>query len=118
MITPLHKVLINKDMVENMKRGSVIVDLASENGGNCELTQKDKVVNHNGFIIDGTSNFPATMQVHASQLYARNVSSFVNYMIKDGELNLDLEDVIIAGAMFTHKGEITHQPTNELATNT
>jgi NAD(P) transhydrogenase subunit alpha len=111
-------VLINKDMVENMKRGSVIVDLASENGGNCELTQKDKVVNHNGVIIDGTSNFPATMQVHASQLYARNVSSFVNYMIKDGELNLDLEDVIIAGAMFTHKGEITHQPTNELATNT
>ena len=111
-------VLINKEMVENMKRGSVIVDLASENGGNCELTQKDKVVNHNGVIIDGTSNFPATMQVHASQLYARNVSSFVNYMIKDGELNLDLEDVIIAGAMFTHKGEITHQPTNELATNT
>ena len=111
-------VLINKEMVENMKRGSVIVDLASENGGNCELTQKDKVVNHNSVIIDGTSNFPATMQVHASQLYARNVSSFVNYMIKDGELNLDLEDVIIAGAMFTHKGEITHQPTNELATNT
>ena len=111
-------VLINKDMVENMKRGSVIIDLASENGGNCELTQKDKVVNHNDIIIDGTSNFPATMQVHASQLYARNVSSFVNYMIKDGELNLDLEDVIIAGAMFTHKGEITHQPTNELATNT
>ena len=111
-------VLINKDMVENMKRGSVIIDLASENGGNCELTQKDKVVNHNDIIIDGTSNFPATMQVHASQLYARNVSSFVNYMIKEGELNLDLEDEIIAGAMFTHKGEITHQPTNELASNT
>ena len=111
-------VLINKDMVENMKRGSVIIDLASENGGNCELTQKDKVVNHNGIIIDGTSNFPATMQVHASQLYARNVSSFVNYMIKEGELKLDLEDEIIAGAMFTHKGEITHQQTNELATNT
>ena len=111
-------VLINKDMVENMKRGSVIVDLASENGGNCELTQKDKVINHNGVIIDGTSNFPATMQVHASQLYAKNVSSFINYMIKEGELNLDLEDEIIAGAMFTHKGQITHQPTNELATNT
>ena len=111
-------VLINKDMVENMKRGSVIVDLASENGGNCELTQKDKVINHNGVIIDGTSNFPATMQVHASQLYAKNVSSFINYMIKEGELNLDLEDEIIAGAMFTHKGQITHQPTIELATNT
>ena len=77
-------VLINKDMVENMKRGSVIIDLASENGGNCELTQKDKVVNHNDIIIDGTSNFPATMQVHASQLYARNISSLVNYMIKEG----------------------------------
>ena len=109
--------LIKKDMVEDMKEGSVIMDLASENGGNCELTKKDEIVDHNGVIIDGTSNFPATMSVHASQLYAKNISSFVNYMVKEGELNLDLNDEIISGAMYTHKGEITHQPTNELASN-
>ena len=109
--------LINKNMVENMKKGSVIMDLASENGGNCELTKKDEIIDHNGVIIDGTSNFPATMPVHASQLYAKNVSSFVNYMIKEGDLNLDLEDEIISGAMFTHKGEITHQTTNKMVSN-
>ena len=109
--------LINKEMVEDMKKGSVIMDLASENGGNCELTKKDEIIDHNGVIIDGTSNFPATMSVHASQLYAKNISSFVNYMIKEGDLNLDLEDEIISGAMFTHKGEITHQPTNKMLSN-
>ncbi|MEC7799137.1 MAG: Re/Si-specific NAD(P)(+) transhydrogenase subunit alpha [Candidatus Neomarinimicrobiota bacterium] len=110
--------LINKDIVENMKMGSVIVDLASENGGNCELTQKDEIITHKGVIIDGTSNFPATMQTHASQLYSKNISSFVKHMLKEGDLNLDLKDEIIAGAMFTHKGEITHQPTKELISNT
>ena len=68
--------------------------------------------------IDGTSNFPATMQTHASQLYSKNISSFVKHMLKEGELNLDLKDEIISGAMFTHKGEITHQPTKELISNT
>ena len=109
--------LINKEMVEDMKKGSVIMDLASENGGNCELTKKDEIIDHNGVIIDGTSNFPATMSVHASQLYAKNISSFVNYMIKEGDLNLDLEDEIISGAMFTHKGKITHKPTNKMVSN-
>ena len=109
--------LINKEMVEDMKKGSVIMDLASENGGNCELTKKDEIIDHNGVIIDGTSNFPATMSVHASQLYAKNISSFVNYMIKEGDLNLDLEDEIISGAMFTHKGKITHQQTHKMVSN-
>ena len=109
--------LINKERVEHMKKGSVSMDLASENGGNCELTKKDEIIDHNGVIIDGTSNFPATMSVHASQLYAKNISSFVNYMIKEGDLNLDLEDEIISGAMFTHKGKITHQPTHKMVSN-
>ena len=109
--------LINKEMVKDMKKGSVIMDLASENGGNCELTKKDEIIDHNGVIIDGTSNFPATMSVHASQLYAKNISSFVNYMIKEGDLNLDLEDEIISGAMFTHKGKITNQPTHKMVSN-
>lgn len=106
--------LIPKTMVQDMRPGSVIMDLAAENGGNCELTSKDEVVEFNQVIIDGTSNIPATMPVHASALYAKNVAAFLLYTLKDGELNLDFEDEIISGALFTHQGEITHQPTEEL----
>ena len=106
-------ILIPSTMVESMKPGSVIMDLAAENGGNCELTQKDKIVNHNQIIIDGTSNLPGTMPVHASELYSKNVAAFLTYMVKDGQLNLDLEDEIISGALYSHNGEITHLPTKE-----
>ncbi|MDP6339567.1 MAG: Re/Si-specific NAD(P)(+) transhydrogenase subunit alpha [Candidatus Marinimicrobia bacterium] len=109
--------LIPTDMVDNMKPGSAIIDLAAENGGNCELTQGGEIINHKGVIIDGTLNLPGTMQVHASQLYAKNVSTFVTYMVKDGQLIIDLEDEIISGAMFTHQGEITHEPTREAVNN-
>ena len=106
--------LIPTTMVESMKPGSVIMDLAAENGGNCELTQKDKVIEHNQITIDGTSNLPGSMPVHASELYSKNVAAFLTYMIKDGQLNLDLEDEIISGAMYSHKGQITHEPTKTL----
>ena len=106
-------VLIPTTMVESMKPGSVIMDLAAENGGNCELTQKDKVVNHNQITIDGTSNLPGTMPVHASELYSKNVAAFLTYMVKDGQLNLDLEDEIISGALYSHNSAITHAPTKE-----
>ena len=106
-------ILIPASMVESMKPGSVIVDLAAENGGNCELTKKDELVIENRITIDGTSNIPGTMPVHASELYSKNITAFLTYMIKDGELNLDLEDKIISGAMFTHYGEITNKTTKE-----
>lgn len=106
--------LIPTEMVNSMKPGSIIMDLAAENGGNCELTKKDEIIQHNQVTIDGTSNIPGTMPVHASELYAKNIMAFLTYMIKDGELNLDLDDEIISGALFTHKGEITHAPTQEL----
>ena len=106
-------ILIPKDMVEGMKPGSVIMDLAAENGGNCELTEKDRIITVYNVIIDGTANFPSTMPIHATQLYAKNITSFITYMFKDGELKLDMEDEIISGAMFTHNGEITHEPTKE-----
>ena len=109
--------LIPTDMVNGMMPGSVIIDLASENGGNCELTKSGEIVNHNGVIIDGQLNLPSTMSTHASQLYAKNVSTFVTYIVKKGQLNLDLEDEIISGAMFTHKGEITNKATREAASN-
>ena len=108
--------LIPTSMVDAMKSGSIIMDLASENGGNCELTKKDETIIHNGVIIDGTSNIPGTMPVHASELYAKNVAALLTYMVKDGELNLDLEDEIISGSMYTHNGEITHKPTKETLT--
>ena len=105
--------LISISMVDSMKSGSVIMDLASENGGNCELTQKDKVIIHNGVTIDGSSNIPASMPVHASELYAKNVTALLLYMIKDGQLDMDMEDEIVSGAMFTHLGEITDKHTKE-----
>ena len=110
-------ILIPKNMVDDMKKGSVIIDLASENGGNCELTQKDEIININGVTIDGTLNLPSSMQVHASQLYSKNISTFINYMIKEGKINLDLKDEIISGAMFSHNGKITHMPTKEIISN-
>ena len=104
-------VLIPNSMVDAMKQGSVIVDLAAENGGNCESTEPGKVVNKNGVTIDGSLNLPSTMQVHSSQLYAKNVSTLIAHMSKDGSFNIDLDDEIISGAIFTHDGTITHQPT-------
>ena len=107
-------ILIGKDVVELMKPGSVIMDLAAENGGNCEVTEKDKIITHNDVIVDGTSNIPATMPVHASELYAKNISALVLYMTKENNLNLDMDDEIISGSTFTHQGTITHEPTRNL----
>ena len=107
-------ILITTSMVDAMKPGSVIMDLASENGGNCEQTEKDEVIDHNGVTIDGTSNIPGSMPVHASELYAKNITAFITYMINDGQLELDLDDEIVSGAMYTHLGEITNEATAEL----
>ena len=107
-------ILISKDVVELMKPGSVIMDLAAENGGNCEVTEKDKVVTHNEVIIDGTSNMPATMPVHASELYAKNISALILYMTKENNINFDMDDEIISGSTFTYGGIITHEPTRKL----
>ena len=107
-------ILISKDVVEIMSPGSVIMDLAAENGGNCELTEKDRIVNHNDVIIDGTSNIPATMPVHASELYAKNVAALVVYMTNDSVLNIDMDDEIISGSTYTHDGVITHEATKNI----
>jgi len=107
-------ILISKDVVEIMRPGSVIMDLAAENGGNCELTEKDRIVNHNEIIIDGTSNIPATMPVHASELYAKNIAALVIYMTNDSVLNIDMKDEIISGSTYTHDGVITHEATKNI----
>ena len=104
-------ILISGDVVELMKPGSVIMDLAAENGGNCELTKQDEVISRNEVIIDGTANIPATMPIHSSELYAKNISALVLYMTKDNEINLDMDDEIISGSTFTHNGKVTHEAT-------
>jgi NAD(P) transhydrogenase subunit alpha len=84
-----------------MRPGSVIVDLAAETGGNCELTRPGEVVASNGVQIVGTLNLPGTMAFHASQLYARNVSALLNHLAPGGELTLDWDDEITVGACVT-----------------
>jgi NAD(P) transhydrogenase subunit alpha len=100
--------LVNKDTVAGMRPGSVIVDLAAEAGGNCELTEADQVVVKHGVTIHGPTNLPATMPVHASQLYARNVTELLNELVKKGALTIDLTDEVVKGACVTHDGAIVN----------
>lgn len=108
-------VLVTADMVHRMRPGSVVVDLAAETGGNCELTQPGKEIEVGEVVIYGVTNLPSGMAVHASQLYSRNVVSLLELMIdKKGELNLDLEDEIIKGACVTHGGEIVNERARQM----
>jgi NAD(P) transhydrogenase subunit alpha len=105
-------VLISAEAVAAMAPGSVIVDLAAETGGNCELTKAgETVTSPNGVQILGVTNLPSTVPLDASQLYAKNVQTLLDYIIKDGALALDMSDEIISGTTIVHDGTITHQPT-------
>jgi len=101
-------VLITADMVKGMAPGSVIVDLASERGGNCELTRTGETVIQNGVTIIGAINLASSVPYHSSQMYARNISTFLAYMMKDGKLQLNQQDEIIRETMVTHSGEIVN----------
>ena len=101
--------LITKETVAAMRPGSVIVDLAAEAGGNCELTEPDRVITVNGVTIHGPTNLPATVPVHASQLYARNVTELLKEFVKDGALALDFTDEVINATCVTHGGEIVNE---------
>jgi NAD(P) transhydrogenase subunit alpha len=108
-------VLINKNTVQNMKPGSVIVDLAASSGGNCELTQNDKTIREHGVTIIGNSNYPSGMPVDASRMYGKNLLNFLKLFIdKEGNLKLDFEDEIIKGACVTHSGEIVNERVKSL----
>jgi NAD(P) transhydrogenase subunit alpha len=102
-------VLVTEEAVKKMKPGSVIVDLAAETGGNCELTEAGETVIRHDVKIIGPVNLPSGMAEHASQLYARNIESLLGLMIEDGELKLDFDDEVIAGACITRGGEIVHE---------
>jgi H+-translocating NAD(P) transhydrogenase subunit alpha len=104
--------LISAETVEAMAAGSVIVDLASETGGNCELTEPGKVVNHNGVTIIGTLNLPSLVPIHASQMYAKNIQNLLAVLLdKSGALALNMEDEIVAGTIITRGGEVVHAGT-------
>jgi len=108
--------IISADMVKGMKAGSVIVDIAAETGGNCELTEAGKtIVTDNGVTIIGPVNLAATAPIHASELYAKNLYNFLELSItKEGDLHLDWDDELIAKTCVTHAGEIKHEPTRLL----
>ncbi len=107
-------ILVTADMVRRMRIGSVIIDLAAETGGNCELTKPGEVIEVGGVTIDGTRNLPSTMPVHASQLYSKNVSTLLLLLVKGGALSLDFNDEIVKGACVTHGGEIVNARAKEL----
>lgn len=106
-------VLITNDMVERMAPGSVIVDLAAERGGNCELTKPDETVVIHGVTIIGNFNLAETVPYHASQMYARNLTSFLLNLTKEGKLALNLKDEIIRETLLTHDGEIVNAKVRE-----
>nr|WP_143528731.1 NAD(P) transhydrogenase subunit alpha [Rubrobacter xylanophilus] len=107
--------LVDREMVESMKAGSVIVDLAAEQGGNCELTRPGETVKHGGVAIVGPVNLPSTMPIHASQLYARNMYNLLRHITEGGEggprLKLDFEDEIVSAMCIAHGGEIRDEAT-------
>jgi H+-translocating NAD(P) transhydrogenase subunit alpha len=106
-------VLITADMVKGMAPGSVIVDLAAERGGNCELTQTGKTVKEHGVTIIGAINLASSVPYHASQMYARNVTAYLTYLVKDGKLQFNMEDEIIRETMVTNGGEIVNARVRE-----
>ena len=108
-------ILITKEMVVDMRLGAVIIDLAAEMGGNCELTRPGEEFVEHGIKIVGPLNLPSTLPTHASQAYSRNISNLLMHLAKDGEIQIDFDDEITKGCCITHGGEIVHGPTRELA---
>lgn len=107
-------ILVEEDAVRDMRPGSVIVDLAAETGGNCALTEAGSTVVRHGVTIHGPLDLPSSMAVHASQMYARNISSLLTHLVSDGELKLDFEDEITRESCITHDGEITNERVREV----
>jgi NAD(P) transhydrogenase subunit alpha len=102
-------VLITEEMVRAMRPGSVIVDLAAEQGGNCALTEPGRDVVRHDVVILGPTNVASTMPLHASEMYARTVANFLAHLLVDGSLRLDLEDDLTRGPLVTHQGEVVHE---------
>jgi H+-translocating NAD(P) transhydrogenase subunit alpha len=106
--------LITEEMVKRMKRGAVIIDLAVDSGGNCEISEPDREVEKYGVHILGYSNLPATVAQDASTMYARNLQALMLEIISEGQIRIDLENEVIAESLLVHEGAVRHAPTKEL----
>jgi NAD(P) transhydrogenase subunit alpha len=106
--------LITAEAVRGMCPGSVIVDLAAERGGNCELTKADQTVVEHGVTILGPTNLPSEVPAHASQMYAKNLANFVALVARDGKLNLNLEDEVVRETLAAYRGEVVCGRVREL----
>ena len=109
-------ILITAEMAARMAPGSLIVDIAAERGGNCELTRPGESVERNGVQILGPVNLPSEIPYHASQMYAKNILTFLKYLVKDGQIALNFDDEIVRETLVTHAGEIVHARVRELQT--
>src|ERR1019366_562435 len=107
-------ILITKEMVARMAPGSLIVDIAAERGGNCELTRPGETVVSGGVTLMGPLNLPSTIPYHASQMYARNIATFLKYLVKDEKLALNREDEIVRETLVTYGGEVVHPKVREM----
>ena len=106
--------LVTEEMVKGMAPGSIIIDLAAEGGGNCELTKAGETIEVHGVTIMGPVNIASTIPFHASQMYSRNLSAFLQNLMENGEINLNLEDPIINDTLLTHEGEVVNPQVREL----
>jgi H+-translocating NAD(P) transhydrogenase subunit alpha len=106
-------ILVTREMAARMSPGSVIVDIAAERGGNCELTRPGEEVEHNGVRILGPLNLPSTIPYHASQMYGKNIATFLKHLIKDGQLALNPDDEIVRETLVTRDGEVVHPRVRE-----
>ncbi len=106
--------LVTAAMVQSMRPGSVIVDMAAETGGNCEVTQPAQVVEVDGVWVDGTTNIPSTVAFHASQLYANNVTNLLLHLVSNGQLKLSFEEEITKGCCVTHNGQVVNERARQM----
>ncbi len=107
-------VLVTEEMVKNMRPGSVVLDMAVEFGGNCEISEKDKIVKKHNVTIIGESNLPSLVATNASEVYAKNLLALIEHISSEGNVNLDFEDEIVKGSVICYKKEIVHERTKAL----
>ena len=107
-------ILIKDYMVNDMQPGSCIIDLAAENGGNCDLTKPGELIHHHGITIDGRQNLPAQIPYHASQMLSKNISKLLTEITEEGKIKFDMENEIIKGCLVTHEGNIVHEMTKNI----
>jgi NAD(P) transhydrogenase subunit alpha len=107
-------VLVTEEMIRHMRPGSVVLDMAVEFGGNCEISEMGKTVKKHGVTIIGEPNLPSLVPTHSSEMYAKNILNLISYISKTGVVELDLENEIVKGALITHNGDVVHQRIKEL----